>query len=195
MNQEVKIVRLCPKCGPTTNYDFNLKCSACGENTKEEVIAGGDIGMAPPPPIATGFGEARMAGQGARRECQAYGKEIPIDTRYCPYCNTAIPDSRVSPQSVNALATIGGIFGMHGLGHISIGNISMGFLALFAGWVLIAGGLLAYFLGWEQYGETTYIALIAILALAYILLFIWQVMSTNSEARKLNQAYEKHRMR
>jgi uncharacterized membrane protein len=72
--------------------------------------------------------------------------------------------------------------------------MGLGFIALFAGWILIAGALMSYFLGWLEYGETAYIALIAILSVAYILLYIWQVMSTYDLARRRNLDYENHKI-
>jgi ribosomal protein S27AE len=191
---EVRVVRLCPKCGPTTNYDGNLKCGVCGENTKEEVIVGSDLGGFAPPPPPPSYMETQFSTRATgKRMCIEYGKEIPADARFCPHHGIAIPDSRVSEQSMTALAAIGGIFGFHGLGHITLGNMGLGFLALFAGWVLLAGILMSYFLGWLMYGETAYISLMVILGVAYLLLFIWGVMSTNELARKRNLDYENHK--
>lgn len=190
---EVKLVRLCPTCGPTTNYDANLNCLACGAHTKEEVIAG-DTGMGPMGPIGpVPVMETTETFQRRKRMCNQYGKEIAPDARFCQYCGIDIPDSRVSESTVTGLAAIGGIFGMHGLGHISLGRMATGFLMLFAGWALIVGAVLSYLKGWVDYGETSYLALIGVLGVAYVFLFVWQVMDAGASARRHNRDYENHK--
>lgn len=183
---EVKLVRLCPNCGPVTDYDADFKCKACGKYTKEEVIAG-ELALGPGAAIA-----GREERYGQRRMCREYGKEIDMNARVCQYCDIHIPDSRVSSNTIMALAVIPGIFGLHGLGHIILGRIAMGFLILFAGLALI-GGLIACAFTYYYYLESTYIALIAILAVAYIFLFVWQVMDANASISKYNRAYESHK--
>jgi hypothetical protein len=184
---EVKLVRLCPNHGPVTEYDADFKCKLCGQYTKEEVIAG-EVGIGPA--AAAAEGEERY---GRKRMCRECGKEIDINARVCQYCDIKIPDSRVSANTIMALAVIPGIFGLHGLGHIILGRIAIGFLILFAGLALI-GGLIACATMYYYYLESTYIALIAILAIAYIFLFVWQVMDANSSVSKYNRAYESHKV-
>jgi hypothetical protein len=135
---EVKLVRLCPNCGPVTDYDANLKCRACGQYTKEEVIAG-EVGIGPAGPIVE---REEYMERRRRRVCRQSGKDIADDARVCQYCGINIPDSRVSANTIMALAVIPGIFGLHGLGHIVLGRIAIGFLILFAGLALI-GGIIA----------------------------------------------------
>lgn len=192
-DMDVKLVRLCPNCGPTSNYDADLKCTACGRATKEEVIAG-DVAVVPPAPLAAPPMQQVERVERSKRMCIEYGKEIDVDARFCQYCGMNIPDSRVSETGIVGLAAIGGIFGLHGLGHLTLGRIPMGFLVLFAGWALIAGAVLSYVVGWLPTGETSYFALIGILAVAYILLFVWQVMDANDTARKHNRDYEAHKV-
>jgi hypothetical protein len=184
---EVKLVRLCPNHGPVTEYDADFKCKLCGQYTKEEVIAG-EVGIGPAAAVAEG-GER----YGRKRVCRECGKEIDTNARVCQYCDIKIPDSRVSANTIMALAVIPGIFGLHGLGHIILGRIAIGFLILFAGLALI-GGLIACATMYYYYMESTYIALIAILAIAYIFLFIWQVMDSNNSVSKYNRAYESHKV-
>jgi len=188
---EIKLVRLCPGCGPVTDYDEELKCKACGQHTKEEVIAG-EAGIGALPPIAEVEFEERRERR-KKRMCLQYGKEIDADAKFCQYCGINIPATRVSDSTITSLAAIGGIFGFHGLGHTSVGKILTGFLMLFAGWALIIGALISFFMGWREYGETAYIALIGVLAIAYIFLFIWQVMDASALARKHNLDYENHK--
>lgn len=183
---EVKLVRLCPNCGPVTDYDADLKCKTCGQHTKEEVIAG-ELAVGPTTAIAGREGRYEQ-----KRLCRECGKEIDANARVCQYCDIKIPDSRVSPNTIMALAVIPGIFGLHGLGHIILGRIAIGFLILFAGLALI-GGLIACAVTYYYYLEPTYIALIAILAIAYIVLFVWQVMDVNNSVIKHNRAYESHK--
>ncbi|MBM3118497.1 MAG: hypothetical protein FJ006_02930 [Chloroflexi bacterium] len=185
---EVKLVRLCPNCGPVTDYDADFKCKACKQYTKEEVISG-EVGIGPPGP-----GMEREERFERGRMCRVHGKEIDMNARVCQYCGTNIPDSRASENTITALAAIGGIFGLHGLGHITLGRIVIGFLALFAGLALI-GGLIACAVMYYYYLEPTYIALMAILAIAYVFLFVWQVMDANASVRKYNQAYQSHAIR
>jgi hypothetical protein len=184
---EVKLVRLCPNCGPVTEYDADLKCKNCGQCTKEEVIAG-EVGIGPAAAVAER--EERLE---RRRMCREYGKEIDMNARLCQYCDINIPDSRVSANTIMALAVIPGIFGLHGLGHITLGRIAIGFLILFAGLALI-GGLIACAVTYYYYLESAYIALIAILAVAYIFLFVWQVMDASASVGKYNRAYESHKV-
>jgi len=183
---EVKLVRLCPNCGPVTDYDAELKCETCGQHTKEEVIAG-ELAVGPAAAIAGREGRYER-----KRLCRECGKEIDANARVCQYCDIKIPDSRVSSNTIMALAVIPGIFGLHGLGHIILGRIAIGFLILFAGLALI-GGLIACAFTYYYYLESTYIALIAILAIAYIFLFVWQVMDANNSISKYNRAYESHK--
>lgn len=187
--QEVKLVRLCPKCGTeTTDYDADFRCSVCGQPTKEQVIAGETgMGPAPPPALAAEVGRPERK----KRMCHAYGKEIDMNARVCQYCGIDIPDSRVTESTTTALAAICGIFGLHGLGHLTLGKIPIGFLILFAGLALI-GGIVACAITYWWYFESAYIALIAILAVAYIGLFVWQVMDASASARKRNLDYENH---
>ena len=107
---EVKLVRLCPNCGPVTEYDADLKCKACGKYTKEEVIAG-ELAVSPAAAIAEREGRYEQ-----KRMCREYGKEIDANARLCQYCDIKIPDSRVSANTIMAMAVIPGIFGLHGLG-------------------------------------------------------------------------------
>jgi len=184
---EVRLVRLCPNCGPVTDYDTNFKCKACGKYTKEEVIAG-ELAVGPAAAVTE-----REERYGQKRMCREHGKEIDINARVCQYCDIHIPDSRVSGNTVMALAVIPGIFGLHGLGHIILGRIAIGFLILFAGLALI-GGLIACAVTYYYYMESAYIALIAILAIAYIFLFVWQVIDANASVGKYNRAYESHKV-
>lgn len=186
---EVKLVRLCPNCGPTTDYGADFKCNTCKQYTKEEVIAGVEAGIGPSAP-----GIEREERFERRRMCRVHGKEIDVNARVCQYCGINIPDSRASANTTMALATIGGIFGLHGLGHIILGRIATGFLILFAGLALI-GGLIACSVMYYYYLESAYIALIAILAVAYIFLFVWQVMDANASVSKYNHDYESHAIR
>ncbi len=186
---EVKLVRLCPNCGPVTDYDANLKCKACGQYTKEEVIAG-EVGIGPPGAIT----EREEHIERKRRMCRERGKEIDMDARVCQYCGTNIPDSRASENTITAMAVIPGIFGLHGLGHIILGRMGIGFLILFAG-LAILGGIIACISTYFYYSpETAYMALVAILAVAYVFLFVWQVMDANASVRKYNQVYENHKV-
>lgn len=187
---EVRIVRLCPKCGPTANYDASLNCIACGEHTKEEVISG-DVGVVGPP--VTQFAEIAVRPEHKRRICREYGKEIADDARFCPYHGANIPDNRVSEGTIIGLAAIGGIFGLHGLGHLILGKLTAGFLVLFAGIALIVGIVLTASYAWWSYEMSLYV-LTAILALAYIGLFIWQVTDANASVKKHNRDFENHRV-
>ncbi|MBC8274484.1 MAG: zinc ribbon domain-containing protein [Chloroflexi bacterium] len=184
---EVKLVRLCPNCGTVTDYDTDLKCKTCGQYTKEEVIAG-ELAVGPAAAIAEREGRFER-----KRMCRECGKEIDMNARVCQYCDIKIPDSRVSANTIMALAVIPGIFGLHGLGHIILGRIAVGFLILFAGLALI-GGLIACAITYYYYLEPTYIALVAILAIAYIVLFVWQVMDANASIGKYTRAYESHKV-
>lgn len=184
---EIKLVRLCPNCGPVTDYDADFKCKTCRKYTKEEIIAG-ELALGPAAAIAE-----RGERYGQRRMCRECGKEIDVNARVCQYCDIKIPDSRVSGNTIMALAVIPGIFGLHGLGHIILGRIAIGFLILLAGLALI-GGLIACAVMYYYYLEPTYIALIAILAIAYIFLFVWQVMDANASIGKYNRAYESHKV-
>jgi hypothetical protein len=183
---EVRLVRLCPNHGPVTDYDADFKCKLCGQYTKEEVIAG-EIGVGPMAPVME-----REERYERRRLCREHGKEIDMDARVCQYCGTTIPDSRVSANTIMALAVIPGIFGLHGLGHIVLGRIAIGFVVLFAGLALI-GGIIACASMYYWTVETAYVALISILAIMYIFLFVWQVMDANASVRKYNQVYESHK--
>ena len=184
---EVKLVRLCPNCGSVTEYDADLKCKTCGQYTKEEIIAG-EVGIGPAAAVAE-----REERYGRRRMCREYGKEIDMNARLCQYCGINIPDSRISANTIMALAVIPGIFGLHGLGHIILGRIAIGFLILFAGLALI-GGIIACAITFYWTWESAYIALISILAIAYIVLFVWQVMDANASVGKYNRAYESHKV-
>jgi hypothetical protein len=187
---EVRLVRLCPNCGSVTEYDADLKCKACGQHTKEEVIAGELPGGPPGPPMAW---EERPSERRMRR-CREHGKEIDMDARICQYCGVNIPDARVSENMVTGLAAILGIFGLNGIGHIVLGRMAIGFLIFFAGLALI-GGIIACAVTYYYYTmETAYWALIAVLAAAYIFLFVWQVMDANASARKYNLVYENHKV-
>ena len=187
---EVRIVRLCPKCGPTANYDAGLNCTVCGEHTKEEVISG-DIAVVGSP--AAPFAETEVRLERRKRICREYGKEIADDARFCPYHGANIPDSRVSEGMVIGLAAIGGIFGLHGLGHLILGRLTAGFLILFAGIALIVGIVLTASYAWWSYEMSLYV-LTAILALAYIGLFIWQVTDANASVKNHNRDFENHKV-
>ena len=185
---EVKLVRLCPNCGPVTDYNADLKCKACGQYTKEEVIAG-EVGIGPAAAVA----EREERYERKRRMCREYGKEIDMNARVCQYCGINIPDSRVSANTITAMAVIPGIFGLHGLGHIILGRMAIGFLILFAGLALI-GGIIACISTYVWTLESAYIALVAILAVAYVFLFVWQVIDANASVSKHNRAYESHKV-
>lgn len=188
---EIKLVRLCPKCGPTPNYDANLNCTACGEHTKEEVISG-EVGFPtqPMPPVSEAI--IRRTEQKVR-VCQDYGKELDADARFCPYHGTIIATAPVNESMIIGLAAIGGIFGIHGLGHMIMGKIVTAFIVLFVGWALIAG-IVFSFIGIEDYGDPAYGALAGILAVAYIVLFVWQVIDANGNAKKTNHSFENHKV-
>ncbi|OGN92105.1 MAG: hypothetical protein A2Z75_01285 [Chloroflexi bacterium RBG_13_50_10] len=180
---EVKLVRLCPNHGPVTDYDADFKCRLCGQYTKEEVIAG-ELALAP--------AMEREERLGRRRMCRECGKEIDMNARVCQYCGINIPDSRVSSNTIMTLAVIPGIFGLHGLGHLVLGRILVGFLILFAGLALIAG-LITCSILYYYYLQPGYIVLTIVLAIAYIFLFVWQVMDANASVRRHNQLYESHK--
>jgi RNA polymerase subunit RPABC4/transcription elongation factor Spt4 len=187
---EIKLVRLCPNCGTTTNYDANKVCAVCGKDTKEEVISG-DVTIVPPP--VSPLSETPARAPRKMRMCQEYGKEIDVDTRFCPYHGALIATAPVNEGTIIALAAIGGVFGLHGLGHMIMGKIIPGFIGLFVGWILIAGIVLSV----VQIADTMdpgYGILAGVLGVAYIILFVWQVIDANSSAKKTNYSYENHQV-
>ena len=195
---EAKIVRLCvtkgcANYGPTTDYDANEKCNACGKKTKEHVIAGVDTTpMGAPPPPSWGREEPSEPSRRRKRMCHAHEKEIDADARFCQYCGINIPNNPVSETGILGLAAIGGIFGLHGLGHISLGRITIGFLILFGGIALLAG-IIACAVQYWLWRTPDYLTILCVLAVAYIFLFVWQVMDANNSARKHNLDYDNHK--
>lgn len=186
----VNVEMTCPNCGPTTNYDVNSKrCNICGQMVKDRYIIieegkeGGGAGPWPPPPPPP---PRKM------RLCRAHEKEIDADAKYCQYCGIPIPTRDVSETGILGLAAIGGIFGLHGLGHISLGRIGIGFLLLFGGIALLAGIITSAVLYFNWY-TPEYIAILCMLAVAYVFLFVWQVMDANNSARRHNENYWNHR--
>jgi hypothetical protein len=195
---EAKIVRLCVtkgcvNYGPTTDYDANEKCNACGKKTKEHVIAGVEtapIGPAPAPSWARE--ELIEPTRRKKRMCRTHGKEIDADARFCQYCGINIPSREVSETQILGIAAIGGIFGLHGLGHLSLGRIAIGFLILFGG-IALLGGIIACAVQYWFWRGPEFLIVIGILAVAYVFLFVWQVMDANNSARKHNLDYENHK--
>ncbi|MDD5312879.1 MAG: hypothetical protein PHO26_07600 [Dehalococcoidia bacterium] len=188
---EVKLVRLCPNHGPTTNYDANFNCLECGEHTKEEVITG-DMAVSTYAAPATTLAEVSAARK--KRTCLQFQREIADDARICPYCGISLVDGPVSPETITAVAAAGGVIGIHGLGHMMLGQIAKAFLLLFGGLFLIAGIVVSIIMAIDLW-EDIYVILAIILGVVYIVLFIWQVMDANASARRRNLNFDNHGLR
>ena len=188
---EVKKVRLCTNHGLTTNYDADFNCLECGEHTREE-LSTGDKALSPYAAQTPKMAKTQTTLICKKRMCLQYQKDIPEDARICPYCGINLGEGRVVEGTITGVAAAGGIIGIHGLGHMVLGQITKGFILLFGGLILIAGIIISIIMAIDLW-ENVYIILAVILGITYIALFVWQVIDANASARKYNLNFENHK--
>jgi len=191
---EVKMVRICPKHGTTTNYvaDYNCLEENCGLHTKEEVITGDigivSLGAAP----LTEVQPTAPAPPSKKRMCMVYNKEIAEDSRTCPYCGADLLAGTVAEGTVTAMAaTVGLIF--QGIGHIMVGKTWQFLIRILASVVLIAGIVACLIYGYDEEDETYYL-IAAVLGIVFLALYVWQVIDASQAARQRNRDIENHKI-
>ncbi|MCX6005004.1 MAG: hypothetical protein NT082_04965, partial [Chloroflexi bacterium] len=139
---------------------------------------------------ATTVAEVPVAAR-KKRTCLQFQKEIAEDARICPYCGISLIDGPVSPGTITGVAAAGGVIGIHGLGHMMLGQIAKAFLMLFGGLILIAGITASIIMAIDLW-EDVYVILAIILGVIYIALFVYQVMDANASARRRNLNCDTH---
>jgi len=95
---------------------------------------------------------------------------------------------RKNPGTTALIATIGGLFGFLGLGHIYLGEVRRGLLLMIIGWILEIGGiaLTKIFLFSTLIGVTIIGAVIGIpMLLIYFVLWIWQIFDAYNKAKEI----------
>jgi len=95
---------------------------------------------------------------------------------------------RKSPGTTALIATISGLFGFLGLGHIYLGEVRRGLLLMIIGWILEIGGiaLTKIFLFSTLIGVTIIGAVIGIpMLLIYFVLWIWQIFDAYNKAKEI----------
>jgi hypothetical protein len=83
-----------------------------------------------------------------------------------------------SPGTAALIAFIGGIFGLPGIGHIYKGKLGKGIGILILGLFLYAMMIASIF----GFSPMTFI-----FAIAYLIMFIWQIFSARGQAREFNK--------
>ena len=128
-----------------------------------------------------------------RLMCLQYNKDIPEDSKVCPYCGINLEEGRVKEAIIAGVAAGGGIIGIHGLGHMAMGQIAKGFTLLFEGLILIAGIIISIVMAIDLW-ENIYIIVAAILGITYAAFFAWQVIDATTTAKKHNLNLKNHRV-
>ncbi len=96
---------------------------------------------------------------------------------------------RKDPGIAAALAIIGGLFGLPGIGHIYVGRIGRGLLILFSGVILFVIWILVVIfstLGGVS-GVLGALVLGIIFIIGYIVIWFWQIFDAHHLAQRYNE--------
>src|SRR5919109_1129611 len=150
--------------------------------------------------------------------CASCGEKLDTGKEMdeCPKCHSALHQdsehtkspSRVvgqlpykSPGTAALIAFIGGIFALPGIGHIYVGKVGKGIAILILGIVLIILTIVLIFsvvpftmstdeaTTLENASIGIWIPIIsAVFAIAYLVLFVWQIFNARKLAKKFNES-------
>ena len=144
--------------------------------------------------------------------CSNCGEKLDTEKEMdeCPKCHSALHQhsehtkspSRVveqlpykSPGTAALIAFIGGIFALPGIGHIYVGKVGKGIAILVGGIILYVISILGiiFITTPKAYGPPGGWIIISVigaigLAIAYIVLFIWQIFNARNLAKKFNES-------